>query len=137
MRSVFQPFAILLPLLLLTGVGCSGGKATSGTVNGRVTLDGQPLKQGVVRFIPLDGKSPTASAVIADGQFSTSVPLGEMRVEFSASKVVGKHKAYDAPDSPVVDDVVELIPARYNTNSQQRITVKQGSQEESFALTSK
>jgi hypothetical protein len=85
----------------------------------------------------VDGQAQTASTKVADGKFSTTVPLGKMRVEFSSPKVVGKHKAYDTPDSPVVDDVVELIPERYNTKSEFTITVKKGSQDESFALKSK
>jgi hypothetical protein len=50
---------------------------------------------------------------------------------------VGKRKAYDTPDSPMVDIVEELIPARYNANSELKVTVKKGGQKETFALASK
>jgi hypothetical protein len=123
-------------VLLLAAVGCLGSSGL-GTVKGTVTLDGQALKEGVVRFVPVDGKSQTATANIADGKFTAAVPAGEMKVEFSAPKVTGRHKVYDTPDSPVVDDVGELIPERFNTKSQLRITVKKGSQDETFALQSK
>jgi hypothetical protein len=132
MHQVTRPAIFLL---LLAAVGC--GSSSLGTVQGTVTLDGQPLKEGVVRFVPADGKSQTATAPIADGKFTAFVPLGEMKVEFSAPRVVGRHKVYDTPDSPLVDDVAELIPERFNTKSQLRISVKKGSQEETFALQSK
>jgi hypothetical protein len=116
--------------------GCSDGPAT-GTVNGTVNLDGRPLKAGVVRFVPADGKSQTSSADVKDGKFTAAVPAGEMRVEFSAPKVVGKVKMYDTPDSPVVDETAELLPDRYNVRSELRMTVKTGSQDETFELKSK
>jgi hypothetical protein len=116
-------------------LGCTTGD--SATVSGMVTLDGAPLKEGIVRFVPVDGKTQTASANIKDGQFSAQVPKGEMRVEFSAPKVVGQKKMYDTPDSPVVDEVAELLPEKYNVNSELKITVKGGGQKETFALESK
>jgi hypothetical protein len=128
-----------LVLSLITCVGSTGcsGAPPQGTVNGTVTLDDKPLKEGVVRFVPADGKSQTAFANVVDGKFSAAVPLGEMRVEFSAPRVVGRHKAYDTPDSPTVEDVDELLPERYNVRTELKVTVKKGSQDETFRLTSK
>jgi hypothetical protein len=126
--------APLAALALLAG--CSGGPA-AGTVSGEVTLDGQPLKQGLIRFVPADGKTATADGPIADGKYSVAVPAGEKKVEISAAKVVGRHKMYDTPDSPVVEDSVELLPARYNVRSELTYTVTKGPQEKKFDLTSK
>jgi len=103
-------------------------------VSGEVTLDGKPLKEGVIRFVPEDGKSPTADAPVADGKFQATVPAGKKRVEISAPKVVGKRKMYDTPDSPVVDEVAELIPAKYNVRSELTLTVGRGAQKEKFEL---
>ena len=128
--------ALLLLFLLVGHVGCSGS-SSEGTVEGTVTLDGMPLKEGDVRFVPADGKSQTASAKISDGKFTAQVPTGEMRVEISASKVIGKRKMYNTPDSRVVDKVSELLPLRYNAKSELRLTVKPGVQDEAFPLQSK
>jgi hypothetical protein len=123
---------------LILGLACAGGCSSGeGIVNGEVTVDGQPLKQGIIRFVPVDGKSPTADAAIADGRFSATVPVGEKRVEISAPKVVGKQKMYNTPDSPVVEEVAELLPARYNVRSELTMTVQKGSQEKRFDLKSK
>jgi hypothetical protein len=129
---VFRGAAVAL--LIAAAAGCSGGSSVDGTV----TLDGQPLKEGTVRFVPVDPNAGgTVGAPVKDGKFTAEVPHGEYRVEFSSPKVVGKRKAYDTPDSPVVDIVDELIPARFNTTSDLRVTVKKGGQKETFALTSK
>jgi len=125
---------LVLVAAVLAAAGC--GEGSTSTVTGTVTLDGQPLQEGVVRFVPADGKGQTASAEVKDGKFTATLPKGEMRVEFSAPKVVRQTKMYDTPDSPVVDETVELLPARYNVQSTLKITVKGGSQSEKFDLTS-
>ena len=89
--------------------GCSSDSG-KGTVSGTVTLDGQPLQSGLIRFVPVDGQTPTAEATITDGEFSVEVPVGEKRVSISAPKVVGKRPAYQTPNAPMIDIVEELLP---------------------------
>ena len=127
---------LLAPLVFVCVAGCSG-LSSQGTVNGTVTLDGQPLTEGVVRFVPVDGKSQTATENIKDGKFSATVPLGEMRVEFSAPKVGKPHKVYDTPDSPVVEEVRELVAEKYNDKTELKMTVQRGTQEKKFEVTSR
>jgi hypothetical protein len=43
----------------------------------------------------------------------------------------------DSPQSPVVDVVEELIPPRYNINSELTLEVKPGPQQAKFELKSK
>jgi hypothetical protein len=124
----------LLVCTLLAGCSDDSGKAT---ISGTVTLDGQPLKDGTIRFVPVDGQTPTAEAVITDGQFSVEVPHGEKQVSISSSKVVGKRQAYDAPDSPTVDMVEEVLPPRYNVQTELTITVAEENEPANFALTSR
>ncbi len=121
--------------LALAAAGCSGGGAS--TVSGTVKLDGQPVKQGLIKFIPADGQTPTADATITDGKYTATVPPGDKRVEITASKVVGKQKMYDTPDSPTVDLVEELLPKRYNTASELTLKVTGGSQTKDFDLQGK
>jgi hypothetical protein len=127
----------LLLVCLVASAGCKGSEATTGTVTGEVTLDGQPLKTGLIRFVPADGKTPTADATITDGKFTAVVPLGEKKVEISAPKVVGKTKMYDTPDSPVVDEVADIIPKQYNVRTTLTLTVQKGTQEKKFELKSR
>ena len=117
--------------------GCSA-PTDKGTVQGSVTLDGQPLATGLVRFVPKEGGTATADAPIAEGKFTAVVPMGEMRVEITAPKVTGKRKMYETPDSPTVDIVGELLPARYNVRSELTLKVEPGSHEAPpFELSSK
>ena len=127
---------LLAALLSVVFAGCSS-KPAGGTVKGTVTLDGQPLTAGQVLFVAVDQGSPSAEATIAAGEFEALVPLGEKRVEIRAPKVTGKKKMYNTPDSPTVDTVVELLPAKYNVNSELKMTVDGTAQEQNFDLQSK
>jgi hypothetical protein len=128
----------LLSALVLTVAfaGCSS-KPAGGVVKGTVTLDGQPLATGQILFVVADQNAQSAEATITAGHFEALVPPGEKRVEIRAPKVTGKQKMYDTPDSPTVDTVVELLPAKYNVNSELKMTVAGGEQEQSFDLKSK
>jgi hypothetical protein len=121
--------------MLTAALGCT--HASKSAVSGAVTLDGQPLAKGQISFAPIDGKSSTAGASIVDGKYMAEVPPGEKSVRISAPKVTGKKKMYETPDSPTVDVVEELLPARYNARSELKMTVTGGAQEKSFELKSK
>jgi len=109
-----------------------------GTVTGQVTFDGQPVKDGHVSFTPVDGKGQTGGAPIADGRFKAEqVPATKMKVALHGNKVIGTRKAYDTPESPVMPDVVELLPPKYNFNSELTLDVKRGSQDVKYDLKSK
>lgn len=125
---------LYIGLLLLTG--CSES-TTHGVVNGSVTLDGKPLEEGTVRFVPIEGESQTASAMITDGKFESEVPVGKVRVEYSAPKVMGKKKMYQTEDSPTVDIVGELLPERYNVRSEVVLSVEPGQNAHEIDLQSK
>lgn len=58
-------------------------------------------------------------------------------MEVTAPKVTGKRKMYDTPDSPTVDEITELLPARFNTQSTLKMTVQSGRQEKRFDVQSK
>ena len=116
--------------------GCSGKSLKTGTVTGDVSLDGQPLKSGVIHFVSSDGKVATTDAMIADGKYTVEMPPGDKRISISAPKVVGRRKAYDTPDSPTLDVVQELLPAKYNAKTELTLTVTTGSQQNNYDLKS-
>jgi hypothetical protein len=135
-----KPIRVLLFCLcaLLAGQmsGCSK-PPTQGAVTGSVTLDGQPLKSGTIRFDAVDNRAPAADASIIDGKYTAIVPPGDKRVTITSPKVVGKRKMYDTADSPTIDVTEELLPKRYNSQTELTLTVKAGDQEHPFDLTSK
>jgi hypothetical protein len=131
-----RSFASCLLLLVLV-FGCSSD-TKHGIVTGMVSFDGQPLKSGNIRFDPADGHSATADAMITDGKFSATVPPGEKRVSITAPKIIGTKKVYETPNSPTVDLTEEMLPKRYNAQSELKVTVKLGNQElPAFDLKSK
>lgn len=132
MLPIVCRFLGVAALLLLAG--CAPD--TTAEVSGTVTFDGQPLETGAVQFSPVDGQSPTAGAVIKDGWFTSRVPVGEMKVTFTAPKVVGKKKLYNSPTSPEAPITEELLPEKYNAKSELKTQVKPGRNPVVFELTS-
>jgi hypothetical protein len=126
-------FLLLIAMPVVAFAGCTSQDSKC-NLEGSVTVDGQPLKSGLIRFLPIDGQSATADATISDGSFRAILPPGDKRVEITAPKVVGRRKAYDTPDSPVVDIIEELLPARYNARSELTITADVGNQRANFDL---
>jgi hypothetical protein len=130
-----QGFWCALVSAALLFPGCSNGPPT-GTVTGEVTFEGKPIEDGGIRFEPLDGQGQTAGAPIKDGKFeATGVPATKMKVIITGNRKTGKKiKAYDTPESPVSDEIVELLPPRYNFSSEITLEVKRGSQSVKYDL---
>lgn len=107
-------------LLLVAVIGC--GEDTGGRVaiSGDVTLDGQPLDQGVIEIIAIDGSSQSG-AMIRDGSFSIpamkGLKPGEYQVRIYSSE--GGQQVIEAMpgDSSAVEVAKERIPAQYNVDS--------------------
>lgn len=123
--------------LLSIAVCVSGCGVREASVSGEVTLNGEPLKEGIIRFIPVDGNTPTADAQIKDGKFNAgNVPVGEKRIEISAPKASpNKIKMIDAPGAKEVEEVSELLPERYNARSELTWKIETGKQQKQFTLT--
>jgi hypothetical protein len=126
---------ILILIACIALVGCS--RSDMGIVTGSVTVDGEPAKVGAISFFAVDGRAPTAGAPIVDGQFKAQVNPGLCMVQIRVSKVVGKKKIYDTPNSPVREVWAEVLPAKYNDNTQLKLDVKRGENQQEYALTTK
>jgi hypothetical protein len=89
--------------LSLFCLGCGGGDDSPprAAVSGNVTLGGQPLRSGIIRFIPIEGtKGPAVLTQITNGYYVTSridgPVLGTHRVEIDAD--FDEDPAEDADD---------------------------------------
>jgi hypothetical protein len=122
----------LTAAITLLTLGCAAGDGAA-EVAGDVTLDGQPLTDGVIHFLPVDGKSRTASTFVRDGRFQTRVPLGQQRVEISCVKAQSLRPG-QAADSATG---AEIVPAKYNTKSELSVEVSRGRNKVKFELQSK
>lgn len=97
-------------MVCAAGVGC--GKAKT-IVSGTVTLDGKPLAEALLQFVPL-GPEGRTGAVRTDSQGRYQVELSPhpVRVAVSARTVVGQER--DGKDGPMIDVFKELVPARFS-----------------------
>jgi hypothetical protein len=128
-RSLPRLGAAALAAALLAG--CSD--PSFGTLTGRVTLDGQPVEDGVIQFVPVNKDAPTANCFIKGGEYTARVPVTTHKVIISSPQKVGGGKP---SASATLDEsrVQETIPARYNTKSELKIEVKPGTAETNFEL---
>ena len=98
-------------LLLLSGCG---GAETS--ITGRVSLDGKPVPEGSIRFIPMEGtQGADAGAVIRDGKYKVVVKdlaSGKYRVSIRGYKHGGKMEPDPLGGSPI-KGTVQIVPPQY------------------------
>lgn len=137
--------ASLIPVL--SGCGSEPGPARA-AVEGVVTLDGQNLAAGVIRFIPAEGNSgPAAGAVIKDGVYRLAEGegpvIGRQRVEIEATD----HLGFEADDEQAYASAVterkgkplpkNPVPDKYNRQSTLVADIKADDvNKNDFALTS-
>jgi hypothetical protein len=124
---------LALGLAAALAAGCGGRPRAH--VTGKVTLNGKPITDGSIEFFPVSGAGQSAGAALKDGAYQVEASVGEMRVTINSADVVGRQKAYDTPDSPVIDIVRNSVPARYNTESELRANLVAGRNEVNFDLT--
>ncbi len=123
-------------------LGCDSSKHQLAPVSGIVTLDGEPLSEGVINFQPMAGKKvnvgPGSNArTDAQGRFVLNTTDDQL------GAIVGKHRVriYSfSPESPRVDDTdseppSERVPERYNYRSNLTFEVSaEGTSEANFEL---
>ena len=56
-------------------------------VSGKITCDGEPVQEGHIALVPLDGSLVPDNAFFKDGKYSLLARPGEKRVEIRASRV--------------------------------------------------
>lgn len=118
-------------------VGCGLSSESMAVVKGKVTIDGQPANDGTISFVPVGQKYPSARGSIAAGQYQQSVPSGAYKVMISSQRVIGKTRMYNSPDSATRKTTEEILPARYNDQTELQIEVGSEITEYNFDLSSK
>jgi len=131
--SLVAGLAIAFPALLSTGCGPTGPQKI--TVQGTVTLDGVPVPEGQVVFIPSDPALGAAGGAIADGVFTVTTFKGPHRVEVHAQKQVTRPVPPGAlPEEGIT--FVSIIPKRYNERTTLTFDVQSPNDKPEFALNS-
>ena len=121
-------------------VGCGGGGDSDmpelGTVNGTVTLNGQPVEGATIEFVPEKGR-PSVGETDSSGKYVLSYKQGV------DGAVIGKHSvsirtyragASSEGDGPSVEGRPETIPEAYNDKTTLSVDVAAGDNTHDFAL---
>ncbi len=117
-------------------IGCGGSPRAA--VLGKVTIDGAPLPEGSITFIPVDRHSgQTAGAKIVQGEYELAAEQGllpgEYEVQIRAVRPTGK-KVWDgmgddrapAGQKNMVDQIASYLPVRYNDRTELRAKIEPG-----------
>ncbi|MDR0522462.1 MAG: hypothetical protein LBH00_11510, partial [Planctomycetaceae bacterium] len=123
---------------IISGCGNPQGRLS---VSGTVTLDGEPITEGSISFEPV-GSQPIkiqSGALIRNGKYAvpgkSGLVPGEYLASISAQQATGNKIKTDMGE---VDEVIDLIPPEYGSESKQRITVTEtGKQTFDFPIKTK
>lgn len=122
-KSFLIPGAFLLAASCL---GC-GRKADVASVEGTVTLDGQPLAGATVLFVPENGR-PAGGTTDERGHYVLTytdgvrgAPLGKNKVRIYTAR-----EASESPSGERIPPVPERIPMKYNANTTLEFIVEPG-----------
>ncbi|WP_299459739.1 hypothetical protein [uncultured Gimesia sp.] len=137
-----MPFRLLMLALISTAVGCGSSEFSyeKGTVQGMVTINGEPLASGKIRFIPEVGTvGKLTVAEIKDGHYQFDLnkapAVGNHKIEIIAIRNTGnKIQIPDAPAGTTMEETEQYIPAPYNTSSRLKLEIKAGENEGNFDL---
>lgn len=121
-------FSLFL-LSVLICAGCSSGDGRT-KVQGTVTFKNTPLDQGTIQFIPVDSQGSFSGTSITNGKYSIPAEQGLMpgkyKVVISSGIPNTTATAEEAPGQSIRPPAKERIPAEYNAESKQFVTIVSG-----------
>jgi len=129
--------------LCLIPAGCGSGalKYEPAGVSGMVTYQGEPLEKGLIRFIPdtqvIDGQvaGKPVFASIQAGQYKVpaehGAAVGKNRIEIVSYRKTGKTMQME---ETIVDEEVQFLPERFNTDSTLSAEIQPGENSLDFEL---
>ncbi|MGQ0636572.1 MAG: hypothetical protein ACT4QC_18315 [Planctomycetaceae bacterium] len=130
-RTLLRWHWLLLPFLLAAGAGCGPSGPVRVAVEGTVNIDGQPVPDGVISFIPAEGTTgPTAGGAIVNGRYKIAPAdgpvIGKHRVEITGQRKTGR--VYDSlpPHKVMIEEKEPVVPAKYSTMSELSAELKSG-----------
>ena len=116
----------------ILGCGQSVSDRPTARLEGRLQIDGVAVTTGSIQFLP-QGNGRPASAEVLDGHYiAQSVPLGKVRVMFTAIKETGRMQSDGGHEFP---ERINLVPVRFRSGTDLDVPGDNPSQD--FLLTSR
>lgn len=113
---------------VVTAAGC--GRSSSGLdihpVAGLVTIDGQPIEEGLITFNGVSGDARGFAGRIERGSYRVETFAGPMKVSITAQREIPGKFIQAAPDQPNEPVREQYIPARYNEATELQADVPRG-----------
>lgn len=124
--------AALLTLLALVTAGCGPGGPDIAGVKGKVTMDGEPLADASVIFVPVAGGRPAAARTDAEGNYELNFSGGRKGTIPGMNKVqiTTELGTYEGDDGKMIPARPETVPMEYNTQSTLEVNVVDGQMNE-------
>lgn len=130
--SLTSCIVLLASLSFVAGCGPGDGMIT---ISGNVTLDGEPVEDGSISLMPINGGS-MGGGIIENGYYTAKSSPGEMAVQIHAHKMVEKkNPTREEIERGLTEDSVSIIPNVYNRQSKLRINVAPEQKNFEFNLT--
>jgi hypothetical protein len=132
-----------LAFCILCFLGCADSGPPRAEVSGTVLLDGRPIEEGSIHFIPVQGtRGPGAGEIIRDGKYhiprKEGVTVGTNRVELRAFKNAGtKIQDPTAPPGVRTEARVQAFPPEFNDRSTVVKEIRAGSNTIDFDVDTK
>jgi len=139
LATIRAAFLGLLLAALASLSGCSYGDKDRVPVAGKVTFEGAPVDGGSIIFIPEAQDRPKAHAPIVAGSYSLAAgegpTPGKHRVEILWNRKTGKTIPVPGDEGNITDESVQIIPAKYNTDSTLSADIKAAANTVNYDLT--
>ena len=135
--TVRMRWVFVLLFGLAVSIGCSKSVENVSEVNGKVTLDGQPLPNASVQFIRTDRSSTSSGMTNANGEYELYFAGDTKGAENGDHEVkISSYRAANPDREPPTERVPEKVPAKYNVQTELKATVKDGNNKIDFDLKS-
>ena len=132
----------LVVVCLAAPAGC-GPVGNHAAIHGEVKLDGEPLTEGSILFLPATGtQGSVTGTTIKNGRYELGAAkgpaIGHNRVEITAMRATGA-KRHDPmlPPEQTADVLAQVVAARFNMASTLAVDVKPGDNQANFDVQTK
>ncbi|MCA9163941.1 MAG: carboxypeptidase regulatory-like domain-containing protein [Planctomycetales bacterium] len=123
MKLAGLALAIALPTL----IGC--GSHNVGQVEGRVTLDGEPLPNAMVTFTPVAEGTPSFGVTDEQGNYRLQYTRDTEGAEIGEHLISIRTETSGNPDAePPIPATPERVPMKFNAQTELRKSVEKGAQ---------